>query len=304
MIHAFRILKRKATTFGLRLVPGRLGVRLRANRQWNDYRRRFPISPRRRAHGLPGEMIVTLTSYPPRFSTLSFTLRSLMEQSTPADRIALWIAEDDADKLPSDVTDLIGRGVELHLCADVRSFKKLVFAVETWPDAFLVTTDDDVFYPPEWLAGLAEGFAPAAPTIVCHRAHRIPAFSDGAPPKYVEWDWDVQDERARSPSADLMAVGVGGVLYPPRALHAEVTDRESFTRLCPNADDLWFFWCARRAGTLYKKIGAVFPLLYWDSSQDERLFESNTTANDEQFTRLVEAYGDPTRMKTRTTEPG
>ena len=291
-----KTLMRRATTLALRLAPGDLGIRLRATRQWNEYRRRYPGPRSSCIHTLPGELIVTLTSYPPRFPTLSFTLRSLIEQSVRPDRIALWIAEDDADKLPSDVTELIGRGVEVHLCPDVRSYKKLVFAVERWPDAFLVTTDDDVFYPPDWLATMVDAVNPEAPTIVCHRAHRIPPFHDAEPPKYVDWDWDVQDERARTPSTDLMAVGVGGVLYPPHSLHADVTDRDRFTELCPNADDLWFFWSARRAGMLYQKVGAVFPLLYWDSSQNERLFESNTTGNDQQFARLVKAYGDPSRM--------
>ena len=37
----------------------------------------FPVYPRKRKHGLPGELVVSLTSYPPRYATLGLTLRSL-----------------------------------------------------------------------------------------------------------------------------------------------------------------------------------------------------------------------------------
>ncbi|PAX06343.1 hypothetical protein [Sphingomonas lenta] len=156
----------------------------------------------------------------------------------------------------------------------------------------MVTADDD-FYVPNWLEELVAGYDPAAPTIVCHRAHPVLQFGSANTPLYLERESDVQDEAARRPSTDLLAVGLGGTLYPSRSLHPDATDHDAFTRLCPHADDLWCSWCARRAGSLYKKIGGPFPILNWDSTQKERLFNLNATESDAQLRRLLDAYGDP-----------
>ena len=37
-----------------------------------------------------------------------------------------------------------------------------------------------------------------------------------------------------------MAIGAGGILYPPKSLNPIVTDVELFLKLAPKADDLWF----------------------------------------------------------------
>ena len=40
--------------------------------------------------------------------------------------------------------------------------------------------------------------------------------------------------------------GVGGVLYPPHSLKADMMDVELFTKLAPSTDDIWF-WAAGAA---------------------------------------------------------
>jgi hypothetical protein len=46
-----------------------------------------------------------------------------------------------------------------------------------------------------------------------------------------------------------LALGYGGVLYPPGSLHDDATNRDLFEKLAPAADDLWFKAMAIRAGT-------------------------------------------------------
>ena len=46
-----------------------------------------------------------------------------------------------------------------------------------------------------------------------------------------------------------MQTGVGGVLYPPRSLKAEMIDEDLFRRLSPFADDIWFWAAAVANGT-------------------------------------------------------
>src|SRR6056297_1722336 len=54
-------------------------------------------------HGLPGELIVSLTSYPKRFKTLPLTLASILNQSVKPNKVILWIAYEDKSKLPKKV---------------------------------------------------------------------------------------------------------------------------------------------------------------------------------------------------------
>jgi hypothetical protein len=91
----------------------------------------------------------------------------------------------------------------------------------------------------------------------------------------------------------LLPTGVGGVLYPPHALHSDVTDSTLFMKLCPTADDLWFYWMARRAGATYRKVGGPFEQTLLPGTQEESLFAENAEANDRQIRNLVERYGMP-----------
>jgi hypothetical protein len=253
-----------------------------------------PLSPSRaKPHGLPGELIVSLTSYPARFDTLHLCIRSLLDQTVRPDRVILWISQADAAALPRKVHALASLGLEVRPVADTRSYKKLVDALAAFPDAFIATADDDIYYARDWLETLVAGVEPGVDAVICHRAHRIPHATSGLPP-YLSWQWDVQDDAARLPSVDLVATGVGGVLYPPRVLHAETTDSATFMSLCPRGDDLWFYWMARRTGATYRKVGGPFVQKMLPGSQEEALFNENSGGvYDEQIARLSARYGLP-----------
>jgi hypothetical protein len=244
-------------------------------------------------HGLPGELIVSLTSYPARFDTLHLGIHSLLDQTIRPDRVILWVSHADAAAVPRKVRALERRGLEVRPVADTRSYKKLVDALANFPEAFIATADDDIYYARDWLETLVAAVEPGVNAVICHRAHRIPAAHGGLPP-YLSWQWDVQDEAARQPSVNLVATGVGGILYPPRVLHPDTTDSAAFMSLCPRGDDLWFYWMARRTGATYRKVGGPFTQKMLPGSQEDALFNTNSGgAYDEQITRLGARYGLP-----------
>lgn len=244
-------------------------------------------------HPLPAELIVSLTSFPPRFRNLHLTLRSILSQTIRPDRVILWIAEDDAARLPRRVQRLNSQGLEIRTCVDYRSYKKLIFTLKEHPDAYIATADDDLFYTPDWLEALVHGSLETPGVVTCHRAHRVPQPSASGLPPYRSWPWNVGDEAARNPAIDLLPTGVGGVLYPPHCFYADVLRSELFMEFCPNADDLWFYWMARLAGTMHKKVGGDFKQILWPSSQDVALFNHNASQNDEQIKRMIRQYGYP-----------
>jgi hypothetical protein len=223
---------------------------------------------------------------------LHLTAGCLLDQSVKPDRLILWIAHNDTSQLPSDVRQLEARGLEIRECGDLRSFKKLVPALEAYPDAYIATADDDVYYPADWLETLVEGVKDGA--IACRRAHRIKRTSDGRVSPYLEWDLDVQDAASRRPSTDLLPTGAGGILYPPHSLDSRVTSRELFERLCPDGDDLWFYWCARMRGALHKRVGDKMRVVTWLGSQVSSLWDRNEIGgNDRMIRSLAAELGDP-----------
>jgi hypothetical protein len=239
-------------------------------------------------------LLVSLTSFGPRFATLHLTLESLLDQTLVPDAVLLWIADHELDLLPERVRALQKRGLTILSCPDIRSYKKLIFARERYPDAAIATADDDLFYPRTWLQTLVEGFDPAERTIVCYRAHRIRVLGDGRIAPYLSWEMDVQDERARIPSADILPTTGHGVLYPPACFRSEVSDRRLFERLCPTGDDLWFYWLSRLAGWNYKKVGGLAQWIDWPTSRTASLMEENWAgANDRQIRSLEAEYGNP-----------
>lgn len=238
-------------------------------------KRRLNRKRPRQGHDLPGELIVSLTSYPSRFATLHLTLACLLDQTVRPDRVVLWIAEQDVDELPPTVTSLEAHGLEIRTCDDLRSYKKLVPALRDYPDAWIATADDDVYYGRRWLAELVQGLGSGKTLITCHRAHRIRRDRGGKIAPYLTWRFDVQDDRARRPSTDLLPTGVGGILYPPGSLDSRVEAQTLFQRLSPAGDDLWFYWCARLAGAKYRKVGGKLRLVSWPATQEAALWNEN-----------------------------
>ncbi|TPM02112.1 acyltransferase family protein [Mesorhizobium sp. B2-3-10] len=249
---------------------------------------RWPLRRKGRPHSLSADLIVSLTSYPKRFSTLHLTLRCLLTQTVAPDRIILWVTAEDAGQLPASVTDLKSHGLEIRFCRDIRSYKKIVPALLAFPTAYIVTADDDVYYSAKWLEELVEHADER--TVVFHRGHAV-AFDDGgqiAP--YNKWKYDVADTAGM-----LFPTGVGGVLYGPKSLSPEAVDEEMFTKLCPQGDDLWLFWMGRRVGSTYVKTPGRWIEFPWKGSQDSALHLSNVGAgrNDHQISELASHFGVP-----------
>jgi hypothetical protein len=238
-------------------------------------------------HGLSQQLIVSLTSYPPRFGSLHLSLRCLLNQTVRPDRVLLWIAHNDLSELPSEVLELRAFGLDIRAAPELRSFKKIIPALGAYPDAFIATADDDTFYPRRWLESLVGSYSPNQRSIPCGRVHRIVVGADGAPLRYAAWRHNIRDHQM---SALNFATGVGGALFPPQSLHPDVTRASLFMRLCPTSDDAWLYWMARRAGWIFKLAQPAFRYRSWPGSQTCALRLKNAGPwgdNDRQIANLL-----------------
>jgi hypothetical protein len=268
------------------------GRERRARRLANAAVARFPTVSSKSKHGLSGELIVSLTSYPPRYPTLAGSLRSLLDQDVAADRTILWLAEGDQHSLPKDVLDLVQHGLEIRTCEDWRSYKKLVPALIAFPEATIVTADDDVYYAPHWLGQLVRGSLDHPGDVIGQRVHMALLDENGIFRSYNDWEFATDALTNRALDALIFPTGVGGVLYPPHSLDPLIVRSDEFLRLCPSNDDIWFFWMAKLAGTAHRGLGNIFEHIEWEGSQDVGLIHQNLTgSNDRQFAAMEDHFG-------------
>ncbi|MDR0311290.1 MAG: glycosyltransferase [Acidobacteriota bacterium] len=199
--------------------------------------------------------IVSLTSYGKRLAdTAPYAIITLFNQSVKPDKIILWVAHNDKENVPAVLKQLTEKGLEIRFCEDLKSYKKLIPALLEFPEDYIITADDDVYYPQNWLEQLIFEHSKNPKKIICHRAHGIKVDENHNPISYNNWDFCIEpglyfsnvyaSSEKSAPRHLLESVfptGVGGALYPPYCFYKEITNKKLFTRLAPNADDIWFW---------------------------------------------------------------
>ena len=273
-------------------------------RDWTERRRakralveiaKYPKHPNAPRHGLPGELIISLTSYPGRFPTLHLTLTSLLDQTVRPDRILLWIAHDDAARLPDAVRALEGDVLEVRTCDDLRNFKKILPTLAAHPDAFIIICDDDSYYPDDWLKGLVDCFDPGQRSIVCYRAHRVAYTPAGEVAPYKLWDRNAAGPETATPQTGLLPTGNGGVLYPPGSLPPLTTDLDLIKKLSATSDDIWLYFMWRQAGWTAKRVpGPPRRFTEWPTTQETALWAFHRRGTkDEHIQDMSRHFGVP-----------
>ena len=262
-----KLLKRKAESF------------------WVRIKRRFvlyffmchPVNRGTKSHKLPGKLIISLTSYPPRFNTLKPVLKSLLSQTLVPNSVILWIAKSDISTLPCEIHRLKEFGLDIRECQDFKSYKKIIPAILELPDAFIVTADDDIIYERRWLETMVEQYRSPS-EIVFRRGHTVRYSPDGSVMPYSNWDWESTSVES---CVDNFPTSGAGALFPPGVFDSRVVDDTLFRRLAPTADDLWLYWMARLAGAKFRRVGpARCPLMIVNRAQEVALSYHNNGPTD------------------------
>ena len=187
-------------------------------------------------------IIVSLTSFPERLYDIHYCLYSLLNQTFKPDKLILCLARDEFPNgekdIPINVLNLKKNGLSIKWCDDLKSFKKLIPVLKDYPDDFIVTVDDDIYYPEDLLETLWDTYKKHPNTIIASRTRSMKLNSKNQFESYH--DWKLQED-FQAPSFLNFFTGAGGVLYFPNALSNMVFEEEVFKRLCPNGDDIWFW---------------------------------------------------------------
>jgi hypothetical protein len=175
---------------------------------------------------------------------------------------------------------------------DIRSYSKLIWSLQEFPDNIIITADDDMYYPRNWLEQLLEQHQVYSDRVIAHSARHV-KFKDYEITPYLEWDKSTGNAPAIHP------LGCGGILYPPACLHRDVLNSELFMNLCPTADDIWFWAMAVLNGTQFYLVPEGYNYKKWmhiapnQRAGDTCLWDVNQSGgNDQQLAMMVRHYPD------------
>lgn len=243
------------------------------------------------------KVIVSLTSYGRRVSSvLPYTIISLLKQTYRPDMILLWLDSDhwNDEKIPKNLKRLQKYGLTIKYCSDIKSYKKLIPTLESYPDDIIITCDDDLYYKSYMIKDLIDAYRKNPNCIHVQNAHIIKSDNDGNIMSYNDWIMDISGKTGRN----VFPTGGSGCLYRKDLLFKDICNDELFMTLAPKADDVWFFFMALLNGTnasvLPKRKNRYLPLdnLYQFFHKGSNLSSSNVkeNQNDVQIRAIMNHY--------------
>ena len=236
------------------------------------------------------EHVISLTSHPARFNTLSQSLNSLLAQRLIAKNIYLNIAQEDLGKLPDSVKDLASSGlIKINTCENLGPGKKLIPTLKLERSLPIIVVDDDLIFETDLTLKLMIAHHLSPGNIIASRVHKIIHTPEGKISAYINWqkNYSLSD----GPSMDLFATSGAGTLYKAEFFHNDVTDEKAYTELAFHTDDLWWFIQSKRIGTKTKRLPGQSILNYVDGTQETGLWNNgNKERNDINLKTLIEKY--------------
>lgn len=189
-----------------------------------------------------GRIICSLTSIPKRIQYVDRVARCLLAQSKKPDMVVLWLAGDEfpegEKQLPQKLLELKKFGLTIKFCKNYRSYKKLVPALMEFPEDYILTFDDDIYYGRDTVKNLWESSLKNPRCVCCYRTGRIELENGKIKPipnSVLIWN------HPRDASYNNIIMSGTGTLFPPHCLHGDILDENVFMRLMPSNDEI-FFW--------------------------------------------------------------
>jgi hypothetical protein len=219
------------------------------------------------------KLIISLTTFPKRFKTLNLTLITLITQSVMPYKVVLWIYKKDYKYLPRNILNLQN---------------KVIPAILNFPKKFILTADDDVYYPHKWSEKIFDSYNSRKKEIIGHRGHFITFNKYHKMKPYKEWKYNIKYEFSNK---NIFLTGVGGILYPPNSLHKDFNKDKIYTKIC-DGDDIWFHFMARLKNYKFKVLNYYNFFYIWKGSRSSQISTKlvNDGLNDISLSNMVKKY--------------
>lgn len=242
-------------------------------------------------------IIVSLTSYPGRIDFVHQVVRSLFAQTVLPDKVVLYLSQDEFPNGEDDLPDALRRceGLDFEVrwvSGNMKSHKKYLYAVKDFPDALVITVDDDIVCRYTLVAELLEAHRRFPGCVPAIRCHIINFTSEGKVAPYMDWDRESGNNFPRTlnyPSMRLCPTSGAGMLLPPGSLPEAAFDESAICSTCLDADDLWLKVMTAIAGWPSVSLPGWQGVSNIEGSQEQALWDTNSRGgNDEAFSLIRE----------------
>ena len=247
------------------------------------------------------DVIVSLTSFPGRIDKVYKALNSVFTQSFTPDKVILWLAEEQFPEreaqLPESIMEYTNLGLEIRWCPeDLKPHKKYYYVMQEFPQALIITVDDDLIYDGQMIEVLVTSYLHFPGAVSATRTHLMQLDEQGRIAPYSSWLKEFSGILGQ-PSMQLFSTSGAGTLYPPDSMDKELFNIENIRRLSPNADDLWFKVMQLKKGTPVVLAKRNEKLVYVPESQKIALYHVNErlNENDVQLNNILNVY-DPDNL--------
>ena len=238
--------------------------------------------------------IVSLTTFPARIDKVWLTIESILRQKEKPDKILLWLYEGEfkgKNSLPKNLLRLEKKGLEIRFCKEnLMPHKKYYYTMLEYPNANVITIDDDMFYPLNLIFKL-KSYHKIYPNEILSPISRKIRFDSNTISEYKNWYYNKNNSK---PSVVFLPIGVGSVLYPADSLHKEVLDIESIKKYALKADDLWLKIMSLKNKTKVVSLASEysrFPIPVFHKNNITLMSQNiGEGKNDEIFKLLLEEY--------------
>lgn len=237
-------------------------------------------------------IIVTLSSDEGSFKELELSLYSIFNQKVSPDRVILWLRYDlELNQLPYFITRYVKNGLEIKFVQDKKSYTKIIYTLLEYKNSIIVTADDNIYYPRNWLKTLYHSYITNPEDIHAHRAVGI-KINDKHVSASRTWDKFVDEE---STSLLNIPLSVGGVLYPPNCFTKDIVREDIFLKKLNIDWDIWAWAIGIISGRKFRVVKNHIKKLscnnFFKQMKKELDINKNSEDIDKNIQKLMEYYG-------------
>lgn len=238
------------------------------------------------------KLVVSISAGEDDFDKLEYTLYSVFNQQVVPDHVVLWVSDEyELTDLPYSVTKFIKNGLDVHFVKDIGSFTKILYALKEFNDCIVVTADENIFYPKDWLSKLYLSYISCPDDIQAHSVALV-TEDNGKIASVKSWKKFAGMEGA---SYKYFPLETGGVLYPPNCFIREVSREDIYDKKLNASWDLWSWGIAvvsgRKTRLVKSHIKSFATVNIIKSFNKYKKYAFNTKKTDKLLNRIFEYYG-------------
>ena len=241
-------------------------------------------------------IIISLTTFPERIHRVHLVIESLLHQKKMPKQIILYLSKlqfEDFEVIPNKLKKMhqFGYLTIKFVDEDYKSHKKYYYVIKDYAQYDIVTVDDDIFYPEDFLQALFYTHIQHPNAVCCFWADKIVVHNNRIC-SYDKWTFDVQCDKEMF---NLLPIGCAGIYYPSGCfLLPQLLNASLFMSLCPKADDIWL-----RCNTMMNNVNVVKSGYYKNFifidimiKNNVRLCDENVDGkkNDVQFQKMIALF--------------